>query len=310
MIKAFFLVGPTAIGKTAVCQFIAEKHGFEILSADAMLVYRGMDIGTAKPDADLRSRVRYFGMDLVEAHEHFSVGIYREHAIAALRRAAGAGRRMIVTGGTGLYVKGLTHGLDEQPPHDQKTRNEAEEIMRQGGIEALQKWAESQAAGLYAAIGDKKNPRRLVRAVEIARATAVAGTSWRDLGRGPEIPGLAMPMPQLHERINRRVEAMYAGGLLDEVASLLKSGLESSPTAVKAIGYAEAIAVLRGTLTIKEAIAGTSARTRQLAKRQMTWFRNQANVEWLQITPEMPVEAIAQTVMNCWTRNGPTPIAE
>jgi len=310
MLKAFFLAGPTATGKTAVCQLIAETDHFDILSADAMLVYRGMNIGTAKPDDVFRSRVRYWGLDLVDAHETFSVGMYRDYALSVFRETAAAGRRLIVTGGTGLYIKSLTHGLRARPAADEKIRTEADEIMRRDGVEALQRWTERKAPELYEALADKKNPRRLVRAVEAAQNT-VAGpqAGWRELGPGPKILGLAMPMGQLHERIRLRVEAMYAGGLLGEAERLLKAGIETSSTAGKAIGYAEAIGVLRGALTPEDAVAKTAARTRQLAKRQMTWFRNQANVEWLAIDSATPIEAIAGDVLKYWKKNGPTPIA-
>lgn len=309
-LKAFFLVGPTATGKTAVTQWIAEHYSFDILSADAMMVYRDMDIGTAKPDEKFRSKVRYWGLDLVSALAPFNVGMYRASAVAAVREVVSAGRRMIVTGGTGLYVKSLTHGLHRLPARITAVRTEADKLMRQGGIGALQEWTKTQAPARYESLADKTNPRRLVRAIELSSFSPDDhNNTWLQAGKGPQMAGLFMPMDQLYGRIKLRVKAMYQGGLLDEVERLLRMGFETAPTAGKAIGYAEAIHFLRGNFTLEEAMELTVKRTRQLAKRQMTWFRNQANVEWLAIDSGMQADQIARMVMECWEKTGPTAIA-
>lgn len=319
-LKAFFLVGPTATGKTSVSQWLAEHYSFDILSADAMMVYRDMDIGTAKPGKTFRSKVRYWGLDLVSAQAHFSVGMYREHALSAIREAISAGRRIIVTGGTGLYIKSLTHGLSRLSAGNPDIRGKAGELLLQkSGLSALQEWVQTQAPELYESIADKQNPRRLVRALETAHYSAGNKNDlWRLLGKGPKIAGLMMPKNLLYERIKLRVKEMYSEGLLDEAKWLLRQGFsagggpacggETSPTAGKAIGYAEAIGFLRGNLTFDEAMELTARRTRQLAKRQMTWFRNQANVEWLTIDSGMTTEQIAQMVLDCWRKTGPTAI--
>ncbi|MDD5482573.1 MAG: tRNA (adenosine(37)-N6)-dimethylallyltransferase MiaA [Kiritimatiellae bacterium] len=319
-LKAFFLVGPTAAGKTSVSQWIAERHPYDILSADAMMVYRGMDIGTAKPEKTLRAGVRYWGLDLVPPRSAFSVGRYREHALAAIRAATAPDRRMIVTGGTGLYIKSLTHGLTLLPAANAALREEAEALFQKSGLGALQEWAKTLAPEQYEALADKQNPRRLVRAVETAQnSVARQGGGWRLLGKGPKITGLAMPKEMLCERIKQRVDEMYAKGLLAETERLLKdnlsagdapaSGLEFSPTAGKAIGYAEAIAFLRGQMPLEKARELTIARTCRLAKRQMTWFRNQANVEWVTINPGTTIARTAQMVLECWEKTGPAPIS-
>lgn len=314
-LKAFFLVGPTATGKTSVSQWIAEHYSFDILSADAMMVYRDMDIGTAKPGKTFRSKVCYWGLDLVPAQAHFSAGMYREHALAAIREVISAGRRIIVTGGTGLYIKSLTHGLSRLSAGNPDIREKADELLQKSGLGALQEWVKAQAPGRYESISDKQNPRRLVRAVETAHCSAGNKNNlWRLLGKGPKIAGLTMPRNLLYERIKLRVKEMYSEGLLDETERLLRQGFsagggETLPTAGKAIGYAEAINVLRGNLTLDAAMELTAKRTRRLAKRQMTWFRNQANVEWLTIDFSMTTEQIARMVMDCWEKIGPTPIA-
>lgn len=311
-LKAFFLVGPTASGKTDVSQWIAERYSYDILSADAMMVYGGMDIGTAKPGRELRDRVRYWGLDLAAPADAFSVGQYRLRALNAIGECLTAGRKIIVAGGTGLYIKSLTHGLSRLSAGDPEIRKKAEELLQNKGLGALQEWARQQAPEQYESMADKQNPRRLVRLMEtLPDSGAGAGEkkTWRFAGKGPKIAGLTMPRPALNERIRRRVQKMYAEGLLGEAERLLRDGIEKSPTAAKAIGYAEAIAVLRKKLTVEEAIELTCKRTRQFAKRQMTWFRNQANVEWLMIDPGLPTEQIARMVLECWGKIGPTSIA-
>lgn len=309
-LKAFFLAGPTATGKTDVSQWIAERHSCDILSADAMMVYRGMDIGTAKPSREFRAKVRYWGLDLTAPTDSFSAGQYRLHALQAVRECSMVGREIIVAGGTGLYVKSLTHGLSRSSVCNPDIRNKAEELLREKGVGALQEWLKIRASKHYESIADKNNPRRLVRAMETANAFPGADNkTWRLMGKGPKITGLTMPREILCERIKRRVQAMYAEGLLEEADRLLREGIEASPTAAKAIGYSEAISVLRKKLAVAEAMDLTGKRTRQLAKRQMTWFRNQANIEWLTLDSGMTTGQVAQMVLDCWKKNGPTPLA-
>ncbi len=306
--RAFFLVGPTAVGKSAVAQWIAERNGFDILSADSMQVYRGLDIGTAKPSAGERARVRYEGLDLVDFSQRFSVGDYRAAALAAVGAAAAAGRPLIVTGGTGLYLKSLTHGLAEKPGRNEAIRAEAERLLAERGVGALQEWLGRLDPARLEALADPRNPRRLARAIELAAAGAPAPAPTWDRS-GPRIPGLRMPLDALYARIEKRVQRMYADGLVGEVRNLAARGLASAPTAAQAIGYAEALKVLAGSWTREQAVAATVVRTRHLAKRQLTWFRRQANVDWLDIEPDRPAPEAAGRVLEYWEAHGPTPIA-
>ncbi len=308
--QAFFLVGPTAVGKTAVAHWIAENHACDILSADSMLVYRGMDIGTAKPSATERARCRYRGLDLVSPHEPFSAGDYRAAALAAIRATDAAGRRLIVTGGTGLYIKSLTDGLADRPPRNEAIRRQAASLLAEQGIRALQEWLARLDSGRLQALADPQNPRRLTRAIELASAgKSTPDKTWEKLPDSPRIPGLLRHLDALYVLIEQRVERMYADGLLEEVRGLVAQGLALAPTACQAIGYAEAIKVLDGRLTRAQAITATVIRTRHLAKRQLTWFRHQANVDWLEIDAKLPVPDCARRVMEYWQTHGPTPIA-
>ncbi len=316
-LQAWFLVGPTASGKSAVAQHLAEQDAGAILSADAMLVYRGMDIGTAKPTAAERARVRYYGLDLVEPREPFSAGAYRAAALQALHDAAMRKLSpLIVVGGTGLYIKSLIDGLALHSPAQLAIREEAGRRLAAGGVDALQTWLRQIDPERYAALADPHNPRRLTRALEMALAGDIpadgagsVGGNWRKPVESPRILGLKWSLPQLYDRIQVRVQAIFAGGLLAEVERLLQSGFADAPTARRAIGYAEAEAYLRAQYSLDEAMVRTAVRTRQLAKRQMTWFRHQCNVDWLALDAAMTVADIAGAVRAYWQSHGPTPVA-
>lgn len=302
MADARFLVGCTASGKSAVAQYIAERDGRMIVSADSMNIYRGMDLGTAKPTAAARRRVDYAGIDLAEPSEKFSVAAYLE----AVRPAFESGREIIVAGGTGLYVKCLTEGFDDVPPENSPLRAELETL----DPEALRRRAAREAPGLYAGLtgDDRQNPRRLIRIIEKTRAGADAAGfrgSWNRRPK-PVLVGLRVEREELIRRIEQRVDQMYADGLLDEARRLMKMKL--SATALQAIGYAEAFAVLRNEITVAEAREKTVVRTRQLAKRQMTWFRNQLSVEWIRTAAYPSPEQLAEAVSTAWSRTGPVPV--
>ena len=303
---AHFLVGPTASGKSSVAQYIAAQEGRMIVSADSMNLYRGMDIGTAKPTASDRETVDYAGFDLANPSEKFSVAAY----LTAVKPTFELGREVIVAGGTGLYVKCLTEGFDNVPPENVVLRAELEKL----DFQTLEARAQKDAAGFYEKLtpDDQKNPRRLVRIIE--RTVAVsAGQAGRlryegrwDSNPKPTLVGLYVERSVLHKRIEKRVEKMYADGLLDEARGLID--LDLSPTALQAIGYAEAFAVLKNKMTLVEAKERTVIRTRQLSKRQMTWFRNQLNVEWIDTAEFQTLEKLAEAVSNAWKTHGATPI--
>jgi tRNA dimethylallyltransferase len=304
---AFFLVGPTAAGKSAVAQHIAESQKQAILSADSMLVYRGMDIGTAKPSKDDRARVAYGGLDLANPDEAFSVGQYIEHARSFLSESSSSGRHPIVTGGTGLYIKCLTEGLARLPPANPALRAWAEALLERDGVTALQKALQERDASRYQALQDKNNPRRLIRALEQAGQDPGIVKTWSSTPSVPMI-GLKLDPETLASNVHARARRMYDSGLLAEVDRLLSSYTSLSETAAQAIGYAEAIAVLQGRVTLDDAITKTAVRTRQLAKRQMTWFRHQANVIWISVGKNSTIEEIAGQVLAQWKQYGPTPV--
>jgi tRNA dimethylallyltransferase len=295
-ISAYFLVGATASGKSSVAQYIAERERQLIVSADSMNLYRGMDIGTAKPSSADRKKADYAGVDLAEPTEKFSVANY----LNSVKPSFKSDRDVIVAGGTGLYVKCLTEGFDEVPPENTALRVELEQLS----FHALVQRAQKDAAGLYESLteDDRQNPRRLVRILE--RKIPSRG-KWNSNPK-PTLVGLRVEREVLHRRIEKRVEQMYVAGLLEEAKGLLRLNL--SATALQAIGYAEAFAVLKNQMTLAEAKEKTIIRTRQLAKRQMTWFRNQLNVEWIDVAAFADIEALAAAVSSAWKKTGPTPV--
>ncbi len=301
--EAFFLCGPTAIGKTELAHRLALRNGFDILSADSMLVYRGMDIGTAKPTARERTEIRYFGMDLTEPDRPFSVADYLAASAAQLQAAQPpASRPLLVAGGTGLYIKALIHGLAQGPPPDSGHRREWETLAREAGPGALREILRRRAPAWLEALPDPDNPRRLIRALEWSAAGVNhPPRTWQP--QTPRLAGLCMSSAVLNERIAARVDAMVRAGLWSETANLTACpGL--GKTARQAIGYTEAQAFLAGEISEAEAIQRIIGRTRRLAKRQMTWLRHQLPVEWITLDASGSISDIMATVGAHWERHG------
>jgi tRNA dimethylallyltransferase len=318
MEHAWILAGATATGKTAVAQLLAEQLSCAILSADAMLVYRGMDIGTAKPAPDERGNVPYFGLDLVTPAEPFSTGAWLE-AAARARHTAGTAPApcgmgvppmspgLIVAGGTGLYIKALTAGFDSAAV-DPARRAHWQALYERGGLAALQlALAERAPAGLESP-ADQANPRRLIRALEHLDARGNLPDSWKADATPAMVLALRLPREQLHRRIERRVVTMFQKGLVEEVRALRRAYPVWSATALQAIGYAEVCELLDGALSESAAFEKIVIRTRQLAKRQETWFRHKTQTVWLDIDEADPPAHVAQRVLTLWRQHGPTPI--
>jgi tRNA dimethylallyltransferase len=287
-----FLTGPTAVGKTAVALALAHRFGAEIVSADSMQVYRGMDIGTAKPTPAERAAVPHHLIDVVEVSERFDVARYVALAHAAIADIQHRGRTPLIVGGTGLYLRALTEGLSEAPDADPALRAELEALGREPVLDELRR-ADPEAA---ARIGPH-NFRRLVRALEICRLTGRKSSDLRrqwDRSRPPLMHGLERDRADLYARCDARVEAMFRAGLVDEVRSLLPRGLAENITARQALGYKEVIAHLRGEATLEETVEMVKTRTRQFAKRQLTWFRHQARVEWIRVAANDETETVVE----------------
>jgi len=291
---AFFVVGPTAVGKTALAIELAEKFDAEIVNADAFQLYRGVDILTAKPRAEAQRRVRHHLLGQISLSETMSAAKFRELAYDALADIHLRKKNAIVVGGSGLYLKGITHGFDQVPPPDPKLREELSALPLKELAERLQKLSPELAART-----DLRNPRRVVRAIEITSASTVvprASIVGADVVLGPRSATattacgvlLLRDRADLYQRINDRVNAMFRAGVEEEVRALTEVG----PTAASALGLKEIRALVAGQISREECNAKIQQATRRYAKRQLTWFRHQTSFPQLNLTPFSHREAI------------------
>lgn len=287
--RVLVIVGPTAVGKSALAQELAVRLDGEIVSADSMQVYTGMDIGTAKTPVAAR-RVAHHCLDLVSPGEPFSAALYQQAARSAIQAIAAKGRLPIVCGGTGLYVRAavddFTFGSGEQAGSPR--RREYEAIASERGAEALHELL-CQRDAESAALIHPNNSRRVVRALEfldegLTYATQQAGFSARESVYHARFIGLDMDREALYARIDARVRMMVAEGLLGEIEALLAAGLREAITASQAIGYKEFMPVLEGTSDLESAIAEVAKSSRRYAKRQLTWFRADPRISWIDVT--------------------------
>jgi len=283
------VLGPTAVGKSDFASALTAHLPIEIVVADSRQVYRGMDIGTAKPDAAARRAIPHHLLDLIDPGEPFSVARWVERARSLIPEIAARGRLPVVVGGTGLYLSALVDGLDlAAQPFSPEVRAALEAELEADGLPALADQLQAIDPEM-AARTDLRNPRRVLRALE--RALAADGPTTGML-RGAPYPGrlaligLNRPTVILDQRIDDRAEALFAAGLVDEARTLLGRGYRADLPALSGHGYAEAIRVAMGEWGIPEAVEVTARRTRQYARRQMRWFRRDARIVWLNLRDE------------------------
>ena len=279
------LVGSTASGKTEAAIELGLGFGAEIVSVDSMLVYRGMDVGTAKPTSAQRARVPHHLIDLAEPSEPFSVARYQATGRTALAEIAAREHPALLAGGSGLYFRALVDDL-EFPGTDAATRGRLEAEASAIGVDALYRRLAATDPVAAAKI-EPGNVRRTVRALEVA---AITGRPFSSFAAAWEryppdrvrAAGVRLTPEALRARIGARVLAMVEGGLGDEVRGLVVRGVGGWLYSTQAIGYAELAAHLRGRLTLDEAVERTVSRTRQLARRQVTWFRRDPRIRWFE----------------------------
>jgi len=297
-LRPIFLAGPTAVGKSEIALRLAEKIGGEIIAADSMQVYRGLDIGTAKPSPAERARVPHHLVDICDLHEAFDAAQFVRLAENAVVEIQARKRTPVFCGGTGLYFKAFLEGLGEAPPSDAKLRAELEAAPLEKLLEELRE----RDPATFEKI-DRQNPRRVVRAVEVIRLTgkkfSEQRADWGIKNSKLKIKNyfcFARAAEDLHQRINVRVDEMFRRGLAAETEQLLKHGLAENKFAMQAIGYRQVVEHLRGERGLAETIELVKIRTRQFAKRQLTWFRRHGNCEWIELKPGEPVAAVLMKI--------------
>jgi tRNA dimethylallyltransferase len=295
-----FIVGPTAAGKSIVALDLAGRFDGEIVGCDSMQVYRGFDIGTDKPAAEDRARICHHLIDVVDAETQFTAADFAARAVEAIEGISGRGRLPLVVGGTGLYFKALEDGLFPGPGRDETLRRSLEEEARAEGSEAL--WRRLEAVDpAYAAKTGRRDKIRIVRALEVYGLTGVPlsehfrQTQGRLAGFRVAKFGISWPRAELVRRIESRVEGMFARGLVGEVEGLLARGVPATSPPFRALGYKNVLRYLRREIDLAEAVEKTKIETRQYAKRQMTWFRRMASVQWAEAGEIGPAVAL-------WTR--------
>jgi tRNA dimethylallyltransferase len=301
-LSPLFIAGPTAVGKSALALALAERLNGEIISVDSMQVYRGMDIGTAKPSAAERARVPHHLIDVVDLTESFDAARFLSLARVAVNEIQSRGRVPVFCGGTGLYFKAYRDGLGETPPADAGLRAELEATP----MDALLDFLRERDALTFERI-DRQNPRRVIRAVEVIRLTGRPFSGQRAPwgGSGGDAPrngsglwlGLRRPTEDLRLRIDLRVNAMFVAGLVDETRGLLGRGLAENRTALQALGYRQVVEHLESQRGLDETVEWVKVRTRQFAKRQMTWFRRQLGLHWIDLANDSDPEALADRLI-------------
>jgi tRNA dimethylallyltransferase len=290
-LNALFITGPTAVGKTGIALQVAERCNGEIIGADAFQIYQGLDVLTAKPSPEDLQRVRHHMVGVMPSAQSFDVAQYLEAATRCADEIASRGKLPIFAGGTGLYIRALTHGLSDLPKADAAIRSELDAAT----LEDLQKrYTALDPEG--AKTIDLKNKRRLVRAIEVCLLAGKPFSAFRGEWKiAPEsITGffLTRDRDDLHECIGRRVEWMFRNGVVEEVRGMTDAGA----TASQAIGFKEIQLYLSGTISESDCIEQIKLATRQYAKRQITWFKRETLFETLNLSPYADLESAVQII--------------
>lgn len=309
------LTGPTASGKSEVALQIARRVGAEIISADSMQIYRGMDIGTAKLPLAVRREIPHHLIDILDPWEAYSVGQYVQDATKIIADLKAKGKEPLVVGGTALYIKALKEGLFKGPEADWEIRRELETVAAEKGVHYLH--------GVLAGVDptaaqriERGDLRRVVRALEVYQKTGRPISGWQQewgkkesgIYTEPKRPAecmviLYLDRKELYKRIEERVEKMFQEGLIDEVRRLISHPLGLGRQAREALGYAEVIAYLEGKMTLSGAKELVKKNTRHLAKRQMTWFRSFKEARWLEVKEEEPKEVAKRAIEFLYLRS-------
>lgn len=283
--KLLIILGPTAVGKSETAVELAAQIGAEIVNADSQQVYRHLNIGTGKPARAERERVAHHLIDVVHPDEEFNVAIFRRLALDAIEKIRARGKETIVCGGTGLYLKALTRGLFVGPEQSPEIRRELMREIDEKGLSAVYQRLTEVDAAAHGRI-HPNDRQRVIRALEVYQLTGKPMSEWQKEHDFRDEPfesikiGLRRERAELYDLIDRRCERMIAEGLLEEVRELVAKGYSLDLKPLQSVGYRQMGQVLQGALTIDQAVEEMKQETRHLAKRQLTWFRGDATIQW------------------------------
>jgi tRNA dimethylallyltransferase len=297
--KLVIVVGPTAAGKSDLVLKLVPRLNAEVINADSQQVYRQMDIGTAKPSKTERAKVPHHLIDVVDPDEEFNVARYRELATACVQEIQSRGKQVIVSGGTGLYIKALTRGLFVGPAQDAGIRKTLNAEADANGLSSLYQTLERVDSSATSWI-HPNDRQRIIRALEVYQLTGKPISEWqKEHAFGESVfttlkIGLDRQRAELYERINQRCDQMINAGLVDEVKGLFDKGYGSHLNALRSVGYRHMGLFLMGRLRLEEAVHLMKRDTRRLAKRQLTWFRRDEEIHWFH--PERQTQEIHQAV--------------
>jgi tRNA dimethylallyltransferase len=291
----FIIVGPTAVGKTAASIRLAQWLQTKIISADSRQCFRELDIGVAKPSKEELATVPHYFINSHSIHEEVNAALYEKLALQWAEAIFQEKDAAVMVGGTGLYIKAFCEGLDEMPQIDPVLRNALQEHYQEKGMEWLKEEVKSHDPQ-YFAIGEIQNPQRMLRALEVKKSTGKSILDYRSTLK-KERPfrikkiGLQLPKEKLHQQIHHRVNMMIEQGLVEEVKNLMPF---QNLNALQTVGYSEIFDYLNGEIELSEAIDQIKKNTRHYAKRQMTWFKKDKDIEWLEAADWAQLEKITQ----------------
>jgi tRNA dimethylallyltransferase len=282
------IVGPTAVGKTAFAIELAQHFNTAIISADSRQGYKELSIGVAKPTAIELAAAQHYFIGTHSINDEVNAGVFEKYALDAAAQIFKTNSTAVMVGGTGLYIKSFCEGIDAMPSISPDVRDRITQDYEKNGLSWLQQQVAAKDPNYWESTHEKNNPQRLMRALEISLTTGASITSFQTsqkVTRPFNILklGLSMPREILNERINNRVDAMMQEGLLEEVTILLP---HANSNALQTVGYKEVFAHLRGEISLEQAAMQIKQNTRQYAKRQMTWFKKDAAVNWLELNPK------------------------
>jgi tRNA dimethylallyltransferase len=295
------LVGPTASGKSAAAYALARRWGTEIIMADSRQLYQGMEIGTDQPPTPWREEVAHHLVGVLPPDAPFNAGLFCRAAEPILDRLHAAGKIPIVVGGTGLYVRALLYGLTSSPPADAALRRRLSEQSEEEGASSLHAWLQSVDPASAAVIAPADRPK-LIRALEVYLLTGRPRSAWHDehgcrsARYAHALIGLRLPRPLLYRRIDERVEQMVRRGLVEEARTLWRAGYDERHSAMRGLGYRQLVRAFCGDGSVDDAIRETATQTKRYAKRQLTWFRRQPGLRWIDLAGTESAVDVAEAV--------------